>query len=929
MDNNNYLSNITPDSVDELYNKYKKNPDSIDLQWKKFFEGFDFARTNYPIKKADSKIQSPLLWNEFNVIDLINAYRERGHLFTKTNPVRTRRKYSPTLDIENFGLTENDLETSFRAGNEIGIGNATLRDIRDHLLSTYCQSVGVEYMYIRTPEIVEWLKTRMEKIKNKPNFSLDKKQEILKNLIHAVEFEQFLNKRFTGQKRFSLEGCESLIPALKSVMEKGSELGVEEFVIGMAHRGRLNVLGNILKKPFNELFSEFEGKEYDDETVLGDVKYHLGCTLEAKAKTGKNIKISISPNPSHLETVDPVVEGLSRAKIDLQHNKNNQNLLPILIHGDAAMAGQGIVYEVIQMSKLDGYKTGGTLHLIINNQLGFTTNYIDARSSTYCTDVAKTIQSPIFHVNGDDVEAVVYTIELAMEFRQRFNIDVFVDLLCYRKYGHNESDEPRFTQPLLYKTIAKHPNPGKLYLERLEKNKDFDISFAQKVKDEYLSTLEAELEKAKKIEKNTVYPFLENIWKPYRKCVECDFDEPIKTSVNTDIIIELGNKITQLPKGMPFFNKTARLMQERNTMINESQTIDWAMGETLAYASLLNDGTNIRISGQDVERGTFSHRHAVLKMEDSELEYIPLQNISENQGEFEIYNSHLSEYGVLGFEYGYALAAPASLVIWEAQFGDFFNGAQIIIDNYLSAAEEKWKISNGLVMYLPHGFEGQGPEHSSARLERFLTLCANNNMQIINCTTPANLFHLLRRQMNRDYRKPLVLFSPKSLLRHPKCISNIEDLSNGKFHEVYDDKTANEEETDRVILCTGKIYYELLQEKETNKNDNTALIRLEQMYPIPLEELKALKQKYFNAKHWIWVQEEPENMGAWPFLRDNLKSFSLSVISRPASASPASGSSQFHKLQQKKILEKAFEQCDCDDVCKECKQLCISHLREL
>ncbi len=927
MDNNNYLSNLTPDSIEELYKKYRNDNNSVDIQWKKFFEGFDFAQVHYPVKKAPAIAESQIHRNEFNVIDLINAYRERGHLFTKTNPVRTRRKYSPSLDIENFGLTEKDLNTKFKAGNEIGIGDATLKEIVEHLQKTYCQSIGVEYMYIRTPEIVEWLRSRMEKSKNSPTYSYEKKMEILKNLIHGVEFEQFLNKRFTGQKRFSLEGCESLIPALHSAIEKGSELGLSEYVIGMAHRGRLNILGNILKKPFHELFSEFEGKEYDDETVLGDVKYHLGCTLETKTKTGETVKLSICPNPSHLETVDPVVEGLSRAKIDLQHNGNYQKLMPILIHGDAAIAGQGIVYEVIQMSKLDGYKTGGTLHLIINNQLGFTTNYTDARSSTYCTDVAKTIQSPIFHVNGDDAEAVVYTIELAMEFRQRFNIDVYVDLLCYRKYGHNESDEPRFTQPVLYKAIAKHPNPAKIYLEKLQLIDGFNQEIPEQIRNEYTTLLDKELEVAKSIEKNTVYPFLENIWKNYRKCVECDADGKINTSVSLQTIIELGNKISQLPKGMPFFNKTTRLMHERNAMVNESKVIDWAMGEALAYASLLNEGVNIRISGQDVERGTFSHRHAVLKMEDSELEYIPLSNISEEQGKFEIYNSLLSEYGVLGFEYGYALGAPQNLVIWEAQFGDFFNGAQIIIDNYLSGAEEKWKISNGLVMYLPHGFEGQGPEHSSARMERFLTMCANNNMQIVNCTTPANLFHLLRRQIKRDYRKPLILFSPKSTLRHPACVSPIEELSNGKFNEVIDDKTASAEKIERIILCTGKIYYDLLSEKESKNIENTAIIRLEQIYPTPFKQLEFIKQKYFNAKKIIWVQEEPENMGAWPFLKNHLSSFNLSVIARPPSASPASGSSQFHKMQQRKIVEKSFEECECDDVCRECKQLCISHLK--
>ncbi|MFO8067670.1 MAG: 2-oxoglutarate dehydrogenase E1 component [Bacteroidales bacterium] len=929
MDDNLYLSNIDPNSIEELYKAYKKDPASIDKQWRKFFEGFEFSRASYPVKHSEKDLSANELRNEFNVLDLINAYRERGHLFTKTNPVRTRRKYYPTLDIENFGLTKDDLEKSFQAGNEIGIGRASLKDILGHLETTYCKSTGVEYMFIRNPEIVEWLKNRLETTKNSPDFSTEKKKDILRHLVHAVEFEHFLRKRFPGQKSFSLEGCESLIPALKFIIEKGSELGIAELVIGMAHRGRLNVLGNILNKKFREIFGEFEGKEYDDETILGDVKYHLGCTLETKSQAGNNIKISIAPNPSHLEAVNPVVEGISRAKADLQHNHDNQKLAPVLIHGDSSIAGQGIVYEVLQMSQLESFKTGGTIHIVTNNQLGFTTNYLDARSSTYCTDIAKTIQSPIFHVNSDDVEAVINTIELAVEFRQKFNRDVFIDLLCYRKYGHNESDEPRFTQPLLYKAIAQHPDPASIYIEKLNRKGNFDSSFASKVKEDYINLLEEELEESKKIEKNTVYPFLENIWKDYKKGQQVESENGVSTSVDIEIIKKLGNKITHLPKGMPFFRKTVKLFEERNKMINETGSIDWAMGELLAYAALLIEGNNVRFSGQDVERGTFSHRHAVLKIEDSEMEYVPLSNISEDQAKFEIYNSLLSEYGVLGFEYGYALAAPSSLVIWEAQFGDFFNGAQIIIDQFIASGEEKWKINNGLVLFLPHGFEGQGPEHSSARIERFLNLCAKDNMQIANCTTPANLFHLLRRQMKCKYRKPLILFTPKSLLRHPLCVSNLNELAEGEFQHIIDDKNSQPENTERVLLCSGKIYYDLLNEKKEKSLNNTAIIRLEQLYPIPEKSLAKIRSKYHKAKQWLWVQEEPQNMGAWQFLRENLKDYNLSVIARPPSASPASGSSQFHKLQQRKIVEKAFELCDCEDVCKECKQLCISHLVDL
>ncbi len=929
MDADEYLGNISPDTIDSLYQKYKKDPGSVEAQWKKFFDGFEFAQKHYPVNEKSLSPDKNILRSEFNVIDLINAYRERGHLFTETNPVRKRRKYSPTLNIENFGLSQNEINKNFNAGNEIGIGSATLKDILNHLKTTYCKSIGSEYMYIRSPDIVEWLKNKIESTKNLPDFSDEKKKIIFEHLVHAVEFEHFIRKRFPGHKSFSLEGCESLIPALQSLKEKGSTSGLEEIVIGMAHRGRLNVLGNVLQKPFYEIFNEFEGKEYDDETILGDVKYHLGCTLNTTTRPGKKIKISIAPNPSHLEAVNPVVQGLSRAKIENQHNNDNKKLLPVLIHGDSAIAGQGIVYEVIQMSKLNGFTTGGTIHLIINNQLGFTTNYIDARSSTYCSDVAKTIQSPIFHVNGDDVEAVVHTIELAIEFRQRFNIDVFVDLLCYRKFGHNESDEPRFTQPTLYKAIASHPDPASIYFDKLSKNSIISEDFAKSIKEKFLSHLEKDLEKSKSIEKNTVYPFLENIWKNYRREINCDFENSVKTVVSRNTIINIAEKITDLPEDLPFFKKTQKLMQQRKKMATEEGKIDWAMGELLAYGSLLSEGTPVRLTGQDVERGTFSHRHAVVKVEDSELEYIPLKNISEGQAKFDIYNSILSEYGVLGFEYGYALGSPSSLVIWEAQFGDFINGAQIVIDNFLSSAEEKWKINNGLVLYLPHGYEGQGPEHSSARIERFLASCARNNMQVVNCTTPANLFHLLRRQIMCGFRKPLVLFSPKSLLRHPECISDINELSTGGYKEVIDDEAAQPENIDRVLLCSGKIYYELANEKKQGQHDNTAIIRLEQLYPTPADQLMAIKNKYTNARQWLWVQEEPLNMGAWLFINNVLKDFKLSIVARPPSASPASGSTQFHKLQQNKIIEKAFEKCDCEDVCKECQQLCISHLVDL
>ncbi len=929
MDKFSYLGNMEASQIEAFYQDYLDNPDKLEPSWRQFFDGFEFARKRYPAPDSATDQETLLFRNEFNVIELINGYRERGHLFTKTNPVRTRRKYFPTLDHQNFGLQDSDLDTAFQAGNEIGIGKSKLKDIIGHLQQTYCQSIGAEFMYIRTPELVEWLKQRMESAKNRPLFDNKKKTQVLTKLIEAVGFEHFLRKRFPGQKRFSLEGCETLIPALDAVIEQGAAAGIKEYVIGMAHRGRLNVLGSILRKPYHKIFSEFEGKEYAEETLLGDVKYHLGCTLETATRNGHMVNLSISPNPSHLESVNPVAEGIARAKIDLKHDGDFKKVAPILIHGDASIAGQGVVYEVLQMSQLPGYKTGGTIHLVINNQLGFTTNYLDGRSSTYCTDVAKTIQSPIFHVNGDDVEAVVYTIELAMEFRQRFQRDVFIDLLSYRKYGHNESDEPRFTQPILYKIIEKHPDPATIYVEKLLKENAITREKVKEIQDSFNKKMELELELARQIEKGSIDPFLENTWKDIGQVSPQNARNETDTTFDSGLLKELGNSVTSLPDGKNFFRKTVKLMKDRKKMMLEKDRLDWAMAETLAYATLLSEGYPVRISGQDSERGTFSHRHAVLTIEDSEEKYVPLANLGTDQAPFEIYNSPLSEYGVLGFDYGYAMAAPNKLTIWEAQFGDFNNGAQIIIDQYIASAEEKWKVLNGLVLLLPHGYEGQGPEHSSGRMERFLSLCAENNIQVANCTTPGNFYHLLRRQMKRTFRKPLVVFTPKSLLRHPECTSSMEELANGRFQPLIDDHDANPEQVDRVLICSGKIYYDLLEEQRKKGYNNVAIVRLEQLYPLPEKELEAIKKKYKHAKRWIWAQEEPKNMGAWSFILMNLKDYKMSVIARPPSASPASGSSKFHHMQQKKIVEKAFEECDCPNVCRECKQLCISHLEEV
>ena len=901
MDKFSYINNGDVEAIENLYQQYLNNPTEVDQSWQDFFKGFAFSRAQFG-EQGDIPEN---FQKEFKVINLINGYRSRGHLFTETNPVRTRRQYRPTLDLENFGLTEADLEVEFAAGSEVGIGKAKLKDIIAHLKATYTRSIGIEYMYIRDPERIEWIKNKLEPTQNTPKFSLEEQREILRKLNEAVVFESFMHKKFVGQKRFSLEGGESLIPALDAVVEVGATHGIQEFVIGMAHRGRLNVLANILNKTYTDIFSEFEGKEYEDNLFDGDVKYHLGYSSSTKTNDGKEVHITLSPNPSHLEAVDPVVEGIVRAKIDL-YLKDETKICPILIHGDASIAGQGVVYEVIQMAKLDGYKTGGSIHIVINNQIGFTTNYLDARSSTYCTDVGKVTLSPIWHVNGDDVEAVVHTIKVAMEYRQQFKRDVFIDLLCYRKYGHNEGDEPRFTQPLLYKTIAKHPNPRDIYLKKLLADGVVDKGHGKALEEELNSLLQARLDESKQIEKAIITSFLQYTWHDFNKPEKGDTLKVVKTKVAEEQLKEIGEKISSLPNGKKFFRKSQKLFKERLEMIQDGSALDWAMAELLAYGSLLKEGYDVRLSGQDVERGTFSHRHAVLTLEDSEEEYIPLSNIAERQGNFYIYNSLLSEYAVLGFEYGYAMAAPHTLTIWEAQFGDFNNGAQIIIDQFLSAAEDKWHIMNGLVMLLPHGYEGQGAEHSSARLERFLQLCAEENMQIVNCTTPASFFHVLRRQIHRTFRKPLIVFSPKSLLRHPKVVSPLSDFAKGSFEELIDDDAVKPNEVKKVAFCSGKVYYDALDQREERGINDVAIVRLEQLYPFPEKQFQATLSKYNNAEKVIWLQEEPENMGAWSYILKSHRQIDWQVVARHESASPATGSSKRHLQRFNELFDKLF-----------------------
>ncbi len=901
MDKFSFLGAMHTNLIEVMYGQYIEDPNSVDESWRNFFSGFDFAKEVY---SEEDEIPETFK-KEFQVINLIDAYRKSGHLFTHTNPVRERRQYSPTLDIENFGLEESDLEVVFQAGTQVGIGPSTLKDIVSHLKQVYCQSIGVEYMYIRKPDQVEWIKNRLHKNSNTPTFSLDQKKQILRKLNQAVAFENFLHTKYVGQKRFSLEGAEALIPALDVLIEHGAEIGVEEFVMGMAHRGRLNVLANIFNKTYKEIFSEFEGKEYEDVLINGDVKYHLGFTSEQTCNNSKKVKLSLSPNPSHLEAVGPVVEGISRAKIDEQYQGDNKKIVPILIHGDAALAGQGVVYEVIQMAQLDGYKTGGTIHIVINNQIGFTTNYLDARSSTYCTDVGKVTLSPVFHVNGDDVEGVVHAVQMATEYRQKFHKDVFIDLLCYRKYGHNEGDEPRFTQPLLYKAISKHLNPREIYNSKLMSEGVVGANIVKEMEAEFKQFLQDRFDASKEIKKAHITPFMEKEWQGLKTASQAQIESKSETSVCAEVIKDVAHHLYTVPENDLLFKKTQRLLAEQKKMMTETNRIDWGLAELLAYGTLLHEGNHVRLSGQDVERGTFSHRHAILKEEKSEKEIIPLNNIN-SEVQFEAYNSLLSEYGVLGFDYGYAMARPHSLTIWEAQFGDFSNGAQIVLDQFISSAEDKWKMMNGLVMLLPHGYEGQGAEHSSARMERYLQMCAQNNMQMVNCTTPANFFHVLRRQLKRTFRKPLVVFTPKSLLRHPLCVSSLEDLTSGHFQEVIDDVDANPKEIKKLVFCSGKLYYELLQEKEKRKASDTALVRLEQLYPLPTEKIDEIINKY-QPTQLIWAQEEPENMGAWSHLLRNLRHLSFELISRSASAATASGSSKKSAKRQNRIIEQVFK----------------------
>lgn len=901
MDKISYVGNADVNAIDHLYKLYQQDPESVDIGWKRFFEGFEFSKTNYD---SDNEVPENFQ-KELKVLNLINGYRTRGHLFTKTNPVRERRHYNPTLALVEFGLEDKDLDTVFKAGEEVGLGAVTLRQIIDHLDKTYCQSIGIEFMYMREPHMIKWMLNAIE-LTNRPTFSKEQKSDIYKKLMQATGFEAFLGKKFVGQKRFSVEGLEALIPALDALIKKGSELGVEHFVMGMAHRGRLNTLANIFEKQPRDIFAEFEGKVFDfNEEFDGDVKYHQGYTSSVE-KGGKKVNLTLSPNPSHLEAVNPVVEGLSRAKLDGKYGNDFSKVCPVLMHGDAAIAGQGVVYETVQMAGLDGYNAGGTIHIVTNNQVGFTTNYLDGRTSTYCTDIAKTTLSPVFHVNADDVEAVIQVIEIAMAYRQEFQSDIFIDLLGYRKYGHNEGDEPKFTQPSLYSVISKHKNPSDLYLDKLIPESNLSKEEATNYLASYQEFLEAEYAESAKMSKATVYDFMQEEWKGLSRAVKADFEVSPETGVAKDKLLELGRKLATLPEGKKYFRKIEKIFRDRLEAI-EGDKLDWGSAEMLAYATLLEEGHPVRISGQDVERGTFSHRHAVVKTDDnSEEEVVTLNLLSENQAPFHIYNSFLSEYAVLGFEYGYSMATPNTLTIWEAQFGDFFNGAQIMVDQFITAGEDKWSTQSGLVMLLPHGYEGQGAEHSSGRMERFLQQSADLNIQVINTSTPANHFHLLRRQMKREFRKPMVVFSPKMLLRYPSAVSSLDELATGRFQEVIDDPNAKVGAVDTVVLVSGKFYYEASEKAAEMGVDNMAFVRVEQLYPFPEKQINEVLAKY-NAKNVVWAQEEPENMGAWQYMAMKMRDKNIIGVTRAESAASAEGSKELHLKRLALLWKNLFQ----------------------
>jgi 2-oxoglutarate dehydrogenase E1 component len=922
------ISNAHPEYIENLYISYRKDPNTIDPSWSYFFNGFDYASDNgngvstngstngQAAAIAANSGLGAIPQKEMGVMLLIDGYRHRAHLLSTTNPLKKRRDHHPRLSPKDYGLTDEDLPKTFVAGETLGLKNATLQQIINRLNGIYAGNIGFEYSHIENYEQRLWLRERIENDVHTEGYALSegKKRRILEKLNEAVGFEDFLGKKFIGKKRFSLEGGESTISGLDSIINEGALQGVEEVVIGMAHRGRLNVLVNTLGKTYDSVFNEFaEDVTSDMSFGSGDVKYHLGYSSQVKTLGGQTVYLKLLPNPSHLEAVDPLVVGYARAKADILYKSDYDKILPIMIHGDAAVAGQGIVYETLQMSNLKGYHSGGTVHFVINNQIGFTTDFEDARTSTYCSSVAATVQAPTFHVNGDDPEAVAFVCELAVAFRQAFNLDVFIDMVCYRRWGHNESDNPEFTQPLLWKLIKNKLNPRALYINQLTARNEVSKELADTMVNEYDKMLQDLLSEVKQNHLPYKRQEPEEQWRSLKRGADITdnlFEISPETGIDPSVIEQITKHLMHIPTGFAPLKDIARYLSQKEKLIADNK-LDWGYGELLAYGSLLLEKRNVRLSGEDVKRGTFSHRHVCFFDAETNKEYNRLDSISENQGRFYVYNSLLSEYAVLGFEYGYGLASPDHLVIWEAQFGDFNNGAQTIIDQFIAAGETKWGRQNGLVMLLPHGYEGQGPEHSSARLERFMQLCAENNMTIANVTTPANFFHLMRRQLVRDFRKPLVLMSPKSLLRHPEVVSDLKDFATGtRFQEVIGDPSVlGGSNVRKVLFCSGKMYFELLAKQKGSATEaaitDVAIVRVEQLYPFPEKQIQAIMAQYPNAQP-IWVQEESINMGAWSFIATFHGELGMKPAARKMSASPASGFVKIHNVEQADVIDRAF-----------------------
>jgi len=887
------LPGADPEFIEYLYLRWRHDPAAVSPQWRAFFSGYELGR-----ETPGGESLSPVLAAKQSAVDsLIYRYRDLGHLLACTDPLSPCKLEHPLLSLGHYDLDESDLDRTFHPRRFLK-REATLREILDTLRETYCRSVGVEFMHIQDPAVRSWLMERMEPVRNRPTFSREEKLRILGALQEAALFEEFLHRKFLGQKRFSLEGGETLIPLLDAVVERAGEQGVTDLVLGMAHRGRLNVLATILGKPLENIFAEFA----DNVGVVGDgdVKYHKGFSRDRELADGRVIHLTMAFNPSHLEAVDPVVEGKCRARQDAAGGGSEKRVLPVLIHGDAAFAGQGVVAETLNLSQLEGYRTGGTLHIVINNQIGFTTLPADARSSLYATDVAKMVAAPVFHVHGEDPEAAVHVARLALDYRQTFGTDVVIEVICYRRHGHNEGDEPYFTQPAMYNLIKDRPPVHEVYGTRLAEE-----GVGREEIDARAAAMARRLDAALAAPPRPLPGGFEGKWERYRR----DYAPvPVETGVPRHVLRDLAGRLAAIPDGFTPHPKVAALLARRREAVERGEGIDWGNAETLAYATLLADGVSIRLSGEDSRRGTFGHRHAVIHDMATDASHVPLADVITGGASFQVWDSMLSEFAVLGFEYGYSVESPETLVIWEAQFGDFANGAQVIIDQFIAGGESKWQRVSGLVLFLPHGYEGQGAEHSSARIERFLQLCADNNMQVAYPSTPAQFFHLLRRQIMQPFRKPLVVFTPKSLLRHSRSVSRLEELAGGGFREVIPPAVEPEKAT-RLLLCTGKVYYDLLERVEKQGREDVAIVRIEQLYPLRTDLLAEAVAPYRKVVEVAWVQEEPRNMGAWSFIRPYLAEILGSeprYVGRPENDVPAVGSHRLHGEEQERIISAAI-----------------------